>query len=87
MPRRGQFRPTKAVPRSLNEEACLNIGIGNPDDHAQNHAVFWGGRYVELALAYDRSPLQPPRHALAEVGLTPAPAEVEISARHQSQQR
>ncbi len=42
--------------RALLERIILNILIGNTDDHARNHAVFWDGRHVELTSAYDLCP-------------------------------
>ncbi len=38
------------------ERIILNILIGNTDDHARNHAVFWDGHHVELTPAYDLCP-------------------------------
>ncbi len=42
--------------RALLERIILNILIGNTDDHARNHAVFWDGQHVELTPAYDLCP-------------------------------
>jgi serine/threonine-protein kinase HipA len=42
--------------RALLERIIVNILIGNTDDHARNHAVFWNGRHVELTPAYDLCP-------------------------------
>lgn len=39
--------------RELFRRMLLNIMIGNCDDHARNHALFWDGRYVRLTPAYD----------------------------------
>lgn len=35
----------------------FNILIGNTDDHARNHAFFWGGRHYKLTPAYDICPM------------------------------
>lgn len=37
----------------LFRRMALNIMIGNTDDHARNHALFWDGRFVRLTPAYD----------------------------------
>lgn len=47
---------TGALGPALLERIILNILIGNTDDHARNHAVFWDGRHVELTPAYDLCP-------------------------------
>ncbi len=39
--------------RELFRRMLLNIMIGNSDDHARNHALFWDGRTVCLTPAYD----------------------------------
>lgn len=39
--------------RTLFERMVFNILIGNTDDHARNHALFWNGREVSLTPAYD----------------------------------
>ncbi|MCS3903863.1 serine/threonine-protein kinase HipA [Methylohalomonas lacus] len=39
--------------RELFRRMLLNIMIGNSDDHARNHALFWDGRHVHLTPAYD----------------------------------
>ena len=31
----------------------FNILIGNTDDHAKNHALFWDGKFVRLTPAFD----------------------------------
>ena len=33
-----------------------NVLCGNTDDHARNHAAFWGGRNLSLTPAYDICP-------------------------------
>lgn len=33
-----------------------NIAVGNTDDHARNHAVFWDGSNADLTPAYDLAP-------------------------------
>jgi serine/threonine-protein kinase HipA len=47
---------TGSLGPTMLERIILNILIGNTDDHARNHAVFWDGRYVQLAPAYDLCP-------------------------------
>jgi serine/threonine-protein kinase HipA len=47
---------TGSLGPALLERIILNILIGNTDDHARNHAVFWDGRHVELTPAYDLCP-------------------------------
>lgn len=37
--------------------AAFNVAIGNTDDHLRNHAAFWDGGHLELAPAYDLSPV------------------------------
>lgn len=37
----------------LFSRMVFNILIGNTDDHARNHALFWGGDTVRLTPAYD----------------------------------
>lgn len=37
----------------LYKRMLFNIFIGNTDDHARNHALFWDGEYVRLTPAYD----------------------------------
>jgi len=39
--------------RALFERMAFNILIGNTDDHARNHALFWDGTAVSLTPAYD----------------------------------
>ena len=39
--------------RELFRRMLFNIMIGNSDDHARNHALFWDGRCVCLTPAYD----------------------------------
>jgi len=39
--------------RALFDRMVFNILIGNADDHARNHALFWDGRSVRLTPAYD----------------------------------
>ena len=47
---------TGSLGRAVLERIILNILIGNTDDHARNHAVFWDGRHIELTPAYDLCP-------------------------------
>ncbi|MBI4005519.1 MAG: type II toxin-antitoxin system HipA family toxin [Gammaproteobacteria bacterium] len=37
----------------LFRRMLFNIMIGNTDDHARNHAMFWDGHFVRLTPAYD----------------------------------
>jgi len=39
--------------QTLYRRMIFNILIGNTDDHAKNHALFWDGRFVRLTPAYD----------------------------------
>lgn len=39
--------------RELYRRMLFNIMIGNTDDHAKNHALFWDGQFVRLTPAYD----------------------------------
>jgi serine/threonine-protein kinase HipA len=51
---------TGSLGRALLERIILNILIGNTDDHARNHAVFWDGHHASLTPAYDLCPQQRP---------------------------
>lgn len=42
--------------RELFSRVVFNVCIGNIDDHARNHAMFWDGEHLELTPAYDLSP-------------------------------
>ncbi len=42
--------------RELFSRVVFNLCIGNIDDHARNHAMFWDGEHLELTPAYDLSP-------------------------------
>lgn len=42
--------------RELWSRMLYNILVGNTDDHARNHAVFWDGEVVRLTPAYDIDP-------------------------------
>jgi len=39
--------------QDLYRRMLFNIFIGNTDDHARNHALFWDGKSVQLTPAYD----------------------------------
>jgi len=39
--------------RTLYRRMIFNMLIGNTDDHAKNHAMFWDGQFVRLTPAYD----------------------------------
>lgn len=41
----------------LFHRMLFNILIGNNDDHARNHAFFWGGTHYHLTPAYDICPM------------------------------
>lgn len=47
--------PTEAL-RELFSRITFNILTGNTDEHARNHAAFWGGKMLTLTPAYDISP-------------------------------
>lgn len=49
-------RDGETAGRMLFERIVFNIAIGNSDDHARNHAAFWGGSELELTPAYDLCP-------------------------------
>src|ERR1035437_6362162 len=42
--------------RELFPRVVFNVCVGNIDDHARNHAMFWDGEHLELTPAYDLSP-------------------------------
>lgn len=48
-------RPAEVGPEMF-QRIAFNIAIGNTDDHARNHAVFWDGTHADLAPAYDLAP-------------------------------
>jgi serine/threonine-protein kinase HipA len=67
---------SSGVGPALLQRIILNILIGNTDDHARNHAMFWDGIHLELAPAYDLCPC--PRAGLQanqamDVGRAPSP--------------
>lgn len=39
--------------RELYRRMLFNIMMGNTDDHAKNHALFWDGKFVRMTPAYD----------------------------------
>jgi len=54
-----KWAPAGAVYDTLAElfsRVVFNVCIGNIDDHARNHAMFWDGEHLELTPAYDLSP-------------------------------
>src|SRR5665811_693011 len=54
-----QRAPAGAVYDTLRElfsRVVFNVCVGNIDDHARNHAMFWDGEHLELTPAYDLSP-------------------------------
>jgi serine/threonine-protein kinase HipA len=42
--------------RELFSRVVFNVCVGNIDDHARNHAMFWDGQHLELTPAYDLCP-------------------------------
>ena len=54
---RARFASPDATLRELYSRIMFNIGVGNTDDHARNHAVFViGADSYELTPAYDIAP-------------------------------
>jgi len=53
---RHRFTAPSATLRELFARLVFNILSGNTDDHARNHAAFWGGPMLELTPAYDICP-------------------------------
>ncbi len=53
---RTRFVDPQATLSELYGRLVLNVLIGNRDDHARNHAVFWDGRDLTLTPAYDLDP-------------------------------
>ncbi len=53
---RARFTRPKESLRELFLRLVLNILVGNTDDHARNHAVFWDGDMLTLTPAYDIAP-------------------------------
>lgn len=53
---RQHFDYPEATLRELFRRLVLNVLIGNTDDHARNHAVFWDGHILQLTPTYDLSP-------------------------------
>jgi serine/threonine-protein kinase HipA len=43
--------------RELYARMVFNILIGNTDDHARNHSLFWDGTHYQLTPAYDICPI------------------------------
>lgn len=44
------------VLQELFSRVVFNVCVGNIDDHARNHAMFWDGKHLELTPAYDLTP-------------------------------
>jgi serine/threonine-protein kinase HipA len=44
------------VLQELFSRVVFNVCVGNIDDHARNHAMFWDGKHLELTPAYDLKP-------------------------------
>ncbi|HDJ85501.1 MAG TPA: type II toxin-antitoxin system HipA family toxin [Chromatiales bacterium] len=53
---RHRFTSPKATLHELFGRLVFNILCGNTDDHARNHAGFWGGEHLTLTPAYDVCP-------------------------------
>jgi serine/threonine-protein kinase HipA len=53
---RHTFTDAQATLKELFSRLVFNILVGNTDDHARNHAVFWDGRALSLTPAYDMCP-------------------------------
>lgn len=53
--RNGEFYPDDS--KDLFRRMIFNILIGNTDDHARNHSLFWDGKSYALTPAYDICPL------------------------------
>lgn len=53
---RHRFKSASATLRELFSRLVFNILCGNTDDHARNHAAFWGGKMLSLTPAYDICP-------------------------------
>lgn len=51
-----RFTQSKVTLAELFRRIVFNILIGNTDDHARNHAVFWDGSELTLTPAYDICP-------------------------------
>jgi len=47
--------PAKTL-KELYMRLVFNILVGNTDDHARNHSMFWDGKNLELTPAYDICP-------------------------------
>ncbi len=53
---RARFTDPLDTLRELFSRITFNILVGNNDDHARNHAAFWGGAELTLTPAYDICP-------------------------------
>jgi len=53
---RHRFTNPKDTLKELFSRLVFNILSGNTDDHARNHAAFWGGKELSLTPAYDICP-------------------------------
>jgi serine/threonine-protein kinase HipA len=53
---RRRFQNPRQDLRELFGRLTFNILCGNTDDHARNHAAFWGGKNLRLTPAYDVCP-------------------------------
>ncbi|WP_266180814.1 type II toxin-antitoxin system HipA family toxin [Dyella humicola] len=50
------FTEPEATLHELFGRMVFNVLVGNTDDHARNHAAFWGGAHLSLTPAYDICP-------------------------------
>ncbi len=53
---RARFTAPAETLEELFARMTFNILVGNTDDHARNHAAFWGGNSLTLTPAYDICP-------------------------------
>jgi serine/threonine-protein kinase HipA len=53
---RRDFQGGGAARTELFRRIVFNVGVGNTDDHARNHAAFWDGENLRLTPAYDIAP-------------------------------
>lgn len=51
-----KFKDPRETLVELFGRMVFNILVGNTDDHARNHAAFWGGKQLGLTPAYDICP-------------------------------
>ena len=66
---RHRFTDPTATLRELFARLVFNVLCGNTDDHARNHAAFWGGETLELTPAYDICPQSRTGHEASQAML------------------